>query len=131
MRWARLARHWPPRRFQQAHLAGRHGARNFHQGGGRLLEGDLHVGMEPRALQPKRQAGRQVAQIRTEVEITELDARVGFACLCKRGRFGGGVKAAATQLEGQARRSLDLSFGLQVASKRNRDVQLAQLMRFL
>ena len=106
-------------RFPQPHLRGRHGARNFHHSGRCLLESDLHVGVEQRALQAKRQAGRQVrlqiAQVGLEVEVTQFDSCVGLARVGKRCGFGGGVKAAAVQLEGQARRGLDLALGRQVA----------------
>ena len=105
----------PACRFLQPHLRGRHGAGNLHCGGGRLFEGDLYVGVEQRALQAKRQAGRQIPEVGLQVEITELDSRVGLARLGKRCGFGGGVKAAAVELEGQARRGLDLALGLQAA----------------
>ena len=71
--------------------------------------------MEYPALQPQRQAGRQVAEVRPQVQRAELESGVGFSGLGKRRALGGGVKAAAVEREGQVRRGLDVALGAQIA----------------
>ena len=109
-----LCRH-PAGRLLQLHLGSRHAAGKLDQRSGGLLESDLHIGVEQRALQAKRQPGRQVAQVRLEIKVAEADACVGLARVGKRRGFCGGVETAAIEFERQARRGLDLAFGLQVA----------------
>ena len=63
-------------------------------------------------MKPEGQAGGQVTEVRGDVETCELEGRIGLAGLRKRRAFGCGVKAAAIELESQARRGVDIAFGL-------------------
>jgi len=70
------------------HLAclGRTG--QFHGNFGFLFESELQVQVEHRALQPHRQTGGQVSQVRRQIQPLPLDHRFALAGLVKRRGLG-------------------------------------------
>jgi hypothetical protein len=98
---------------------------------GALLESQRQIGAEHCALQAHGQRSGQVAQIRLEVQLAQLDLCIGLSGLGERRALRRGVNLASVEPEGQVRRSLDSALGLQVAEKGNAQFEITHFVRLV
>ena len=82
-------------------------------------------------LQPHRQALRQVAEPRPDIEAVEPDLHRAGAALGERRGDGGRIEAAAVEGEGQPRLDIDLALRGQGAQEGHAELEVAQPMRRL
>ena len=90
-----------------------------------LHKADFQGRIDHRALRLHRQAGRQIGQIRGEVQLLDGDFRLALAGLRKRGALRGGIELAAIELKRQAGRHQHIALGIEAAQKRQADLQVA------
>ena len=96
-----------------------------------LLERQRQVGAHEGRLQPHRQALRQIAEPRSDIEALEPDLHRAGAALGERRGDGGRIEAAAVEGEGQPRLDTDLALRRQGAQEGHTELEVAQPMRRL